>query len=78
VEHLRLLDKWLAEGLTPLEESSLPPGFLERARREINSKIREGLDSIERGEGIDGDAFFKRWRAKVDRTAKPRQRRHSA
>lgn len=76
-EQQRLLEKWLTEGLTASEQATLPAGLLEKAREQINRKVREGLDSLASGEGIAGDAFFKRWRQKLDlaRKVKPRVRR---
>gem|GEM_PF-259608 len=65
-EEARLLDKWLADGLSAEEEANLPPGLLEHARKTIRAKIREGLDEARRGEFVDGDAFFSRWKARLD------------
>lgn len=79
-EHERLFDKWLAEGLTPEEEASLPPGALARARTLLTGKIREGLDSIARGEGVDGDVYFARLRSRLEGRGgrQPAKRRRSA
>lgn len=68
-EEARLLDKWLVEGLTPAEEASLPAGLLDRARKTIRAKVREGLDEARRGEFVDGEAFFARWRTRLDSAA---------
>lgn len=62
-EQRRLLEKFIAEGLTPDEEKRLPPGVLERFRSRIKARIQEGLDSLERGDGVDGEEFFSRLRA---------------
>jgi antitoxin ParD1/3/4 len=68
-ERRRLLEKWLTQGLTPEEEASLPPGLLERARDTIQAKVREGLDEAHRGEFLDGEEFFARWKARLDAAA---------
>ena len=64
-EEARLLDKWLTQGLTPEEEARLTPGLLERARQTIRAKVREGLEEARRGEFVDGEAFFARWKARL-------------
>lgn len=32
--------------------------LIESRKQELNKKIAQGLDSLKRGEGIDGDEFF--------------------
>ncbi len=66
-EHRRLLEKWLAEGLTRDEQARLPAGLLEKARAQMEAKIQEGLDALDRGDRIDGEAFFAKWRARLDK-----------
>jgi len=68
-ERRRLLEKWLVEGLTPQEQATLPAELLEEARARIQVKIQEGLDALDRGEGIDGEEFFARWKAHLDAAA---------
>ena len=68
-EEARLLDKWHVEGLTPAEEATLPAGLLDRARETIRAKVREGLDEARRGEFVDGQEFFARWKARLDEAA---------
>ncbi len=77
-EHQRLLEKWLAEGLTRVEEEQLPPGTLDKARARLSEKIREGLDSMKGGEGIDGDEFFAKWRSRLNSERKGGKGRRSA
>lgn len=73
-EEARLLDKWLIEGLTPEEEASIPADVFTRAREAIRAKVREGLDEARRGECVDGEEFFARWKARLESTASaPRQ-----
>jgi antitoxin ParD1/3/4 len=36
-------------------------------RQELRKKIREGMDSLRRGEGVDGEAVFDRLGAEIDR-----------
>jgi len=73
-EEARLLDKWLVEGLTAEEEASIPPDVLSRARETIKAKIREGLDEARRGNLIDGEEFFARWKTRLeDAASKPRK-----
>lgn len=65
-EEARLLDKWLVEGLSPEEEAGLGPELLERARETIRAKVREGLEEARRGEFVDGEAFFARWKSRLE------------
>jgi len=65
-ERRRLLEKWLAEGLTPEEQAKLPPGVLAQARSRIQAKIQEGLDALDRGDAVDGEEFFARWKARLE------------
>ncbi|MDX2198760.1 MAG: type II toxin-antitoxin system ParD family antitoxin [Phycisphaerae bacterium] len=68
-EEARLLDKWLVEGLTAEEEASIPPDVLNRARDTIRAKVREGLEEARRGELVDGEEFFARWKARLEGAA---------
>lgn len=68
-ERRRLLEKWLTEGLTPEEENTLPTGVLDKARSRLQAKIQEGLDALERGEMVDGDEFFARWKTRLETAA---------
>lgn len=68
-EEARLLDKWLVEGLTPEEEASIPADVLNRARETIRAKVREGLDEARRGEFVDGEEFFARWKTRLEAAA---------
>ncbi len=68
-ERQRLLEKWLAEGLTPEEQAKLPPELLEHARETVNERIRAGLNALARGEAVDGEAFFARWRSRLESAA---------
>lgn len=65
-ERRRLLEKWLVEGLTQVEEGRLPAELLDEARSRIRAKIQEGLDALEQGSTVDGDAFFSRWKERLD------------
>ncbi len=38
----------------------------ERRRQEIRRKIAEGLESLDRGEGVDGQEVFARLEAELD------------
>lgn len=69
-ERRRLLEKWLAESLTPEEQAKLPADVLANFRSGIQLKIQEGLDALDRGDVVDGDAFFARWRQRLDDAAK--------
>lgn len=68
-EQARLLDKWLLEGLTPEEQASIPPEVFRRASESIRAKVREGLDEARRGEFVDGEEFFARWKARLEDAA---------
>ena len=65
-DEARLLDKWLVEGLTPDEEASIPRDVLDRARETIRAKVRQGLDEARRGECVDGEELFMRWKARLE------------
>jgi antitoxin ParD1/3/4 len=65
-EEARLLEKWLLEGLTAEEEATIPPDLLNRARDTIRAKIREGLEEARRGELVDGEEFFSRWKTRLE------------
>jgi predicted transcriptional regulator len=51
--------------LTPDEAASLPAGLLDRARETIRAKVCEGLDEARRGECVDGEEFFARWKSRL-------------
>jgi antitoxin ParD1/3/4 len=40
--------------------------FIDLRREELRAKIAEGLDSLRRGEGVDGEAVFDRLEADLD------------
>lgn len=77
-EHQRLLEKWLSEGLAPAEEQQLPPGMLDMARSHLSANIREGLDSMKDGAGINGDEFFARWCSRFEDARRTGKGRRSA
>jgi len=77
-EEARLIDKWLVEDLTAEEESTLPPGLLDRARETIRAKVREGLDEARRGAWVDGEAFFARWKTRLQAAAEAEAKRTGA
>ena len=64
-ERRRLLEKWLAEGLTPEEHTKVPRELLDEARSVIEAKIQEGLDALAGGEATDGEEFFARWKGRL-------------
>lgn len=76
---LRLLNKWIATGLTPAEEGALPPDVLRRATDAVRAKTQEGLEEARGGQLVDGAAFFDRWKARLSSLKKPgRARRRVA
>ncbi|MDP2997360.1 MAG: type II toxin-antitoxin system ParD family antitoxin [Bryobacterales bacterium] len=46
-----------------LEERDRDPAL---RRQELRQKIREGIDSLRRGEGVDGEAVFARLDVEID------------
>ena len=64
-ERRRLLEKWLAEGLTPQEQAELPAELLDKARSQMQAKIQEGLDALDSGELVEGEEFFARWKERL-------------
>jgi antitoxin ParD1/3/4 len=71
--HQRLLERWLLQGLSEAEQRRLPPELLSRARAVIGDKIKEGLDELRRGEGVDGEEFFVRWKRRLRAPAPDRR-----
>lgn len=65
----RLLEKWLTGGLTPEEQATLPADALDKARSRLQAKIQEGLDALDRGDGVDGEEFFARWKTRLEAAA---------
>lgn len=65
-ERRRLLEKWITEGLTPEEQAQVPADLLDKARSQLQAKIQEGLDALDRGDVVDGDEFFARWRERLE------------
>lgn len=57
------------EALRSLEERDIRLGF---RRQEIRSKISEGLASLRRGEGVDGEQVFRRLDAELAALEKQR------
>lgn len=70
-ERRRLVEKWLAEGLTPHEQAKLPTDRLDKIRLELNAKIQEGLDALARGEAVDGNRWFANWESRLNATPRP-------
>lgn len=68
-EQGRLLEKWLAEGLTAEEEAKIPADAFARFRTSIRAKINEGLDALDRDDVVDGEEFFARWRTRLETAA---------
>ncbi len=64
-ERRRLLEKWLAEGLTTEEQAKLPADVFEKVHSRLQAMIQEGLDALERGDVVEGDEFFARWRSRL-------------
>jgi len=65
-ERERLLEKWLAEGLTPEEQAKIPADVLDKFKSRIRSEVQKGLDEARRGAFVDGEAFFARWKTRLD------------
>lgn len=76
-ERRRLLEKRLAEGLTREERGRLPAALLKRARGDLRQKIQAGLQALDRGDTVDGEEFFARWKSRLDAAAAPRRRRRA-
>lgn len=68
-ERRRLLEKWLTEGLTAEEQAKLPADVLDKARSRLQAKIQEGLDALDRGDVVDGDEYFARWKTRLQAAA---------
>ncbi|MEW6251058.1 MAG: type II toxin-antitoxin system ParD family antitoxin [Planctomycetota bacterium] len=73
-EEARLLEKWLVSGLTAEEEASIRPEVLDRVRASIGAKIRQGLEEAARGQFVDGEEFFARWKERLEKAASEERR----
>lgn len=60
----------IREALGLLEERDQ---MLQLRRAEIEQKIAEGLDSLRRGEGVDGEKIFDRIEAELDELERARR-----
>ena len=69
-EHRRLLEKWLAQGLTKAEEKRLPAGVLRKARARVREMISEGLADVRAGRTVDGPTALKKIRAEFQKRRK--------
>ncbi|RJP38749.1 MAG: type II toxin-antitoxin system ParD family antitoxin [Phycisphaerales bacterium] len=68
-ERRRLLETWLLEGVEGEEQGDLPDKLRDELRSGLQAKIVEGLDALERGDVVDGDAFFTDWRTRIESAA---------
>jgi putative addiction module CopG family antidote len=59
-EHVRLVEKWLYEGLSPEEEGQLPPELLVRAREHIRHLVDAGIRDRDAGRVSDGAVAMSR------------------
>jgi len=55
----------LREGLRLLEERDLLKRISVSSMAELKQKLMEGVASLERGEGVDGEEAFKRVRQRI-------------
>lgn len=62
-EQVRILEARIAEGMSPEEEAKHPADLISLARENLRAKIQEGLDALDRGEFVDGEAFFDGWKS---------------
>lgn len=74
-ERQRLLEKWLAQGLTADEEKKLPPDVLAKARTRVRAMIQQGLDEARRGELVDGEEFMAGLKKRLEKRAASRPRK---
>ena len=40
-----------------------------KARSRLQAKIQEGLDALDRGDVVDGEEFFTRWKTRLEAVA---------
>ena len=72
-EQRRLLEKWLAEGLTRAERATLPPGMLDEFSGIVQGKVAEAMRDLELGKISDGPAAM----ARIKKRLGTRQRKSS-
>lgn len=66
VEHRRLLEKWIYEGLSGDEKRRLPTALRERARAHFQALIDGAMRGVGRGRMSDGPAAMERLRAELE------------
>ena len=66
VEHRRLLEKWIYDGLTTDEEESLPEVVRERARRYFSGLVDEALHDVDDGRVSDGPSAMQKLRRQLE------------
>jgi putative addiction module CopG family antidote len=76
-ERRRVLEKWLTDGLTKKGKSQRISRPQAKLRSHIERKIQEGLDSLDKGNSVDGKQFLADWRERLEMlttsTRKPRR-----
>ncbi len=66
-ERRRQLESWLMGETSPEEDQQIPTALRDDLRARLQAKIDEGLDALERGDVVDGEAFFADWSARLKR-----------
>lgn len=66
VEHRRLLEKWMLEGLGDEEKDRIPPELLERARAHLRQLVADAHREVADGQVSDGPAAMERLRRRIE------------
>ena len=66
VEHRRLLEKWLYEGLEADEGAQLPPALKDRARELFRGLVDAAVADVENGRVTDGPTAMERLRERLE------------
>lgn len=64
-EQMQQLERYVMDGVEP-DSAVVPAQVLEAVRADLRSKVQAGIDSLERGEFVDPDQAFARWRRRIE------------
>jgi len=66
VEHRRLLEEWIYEGLSAEEEEQLPSSLKEKVRTHFQELVERAMQDVEAGRASDGPAAMQRLRERLE------------
>jgi len=66
LEHRRLLEKWMLEGLSEEEKDRIPPELLDRGRTHFRQLADDALREVADDRTSDGSAAMERLRRRIE------------